>query len=524
MDPMPSRRPLILGLLLIAACLSLASCDESSSSEEELSQEESYSESDIIHFLRRTQFGAKLGDIDRAREARTDPFSIRLNPYARNESGLPAFVDNMLSWPKPVAFGPEDPVFEDAALDEVDDRDFPNESELARWHVNMMLHSDNPFQELLALFWHDLFATSSEVLDADRQYWFFDHINLWRRYGAGNLRDLLYRMSTDWTMIRWLDGYNSTANAPNENFAREFFELFTLGVDNGYTQEDIVEASRAFTGFRIRTVPGGQAYVEFDPTRHDSTNKTIFGKKLKGRGGNDGYLEYLDMVNHTLDNRPVAEFVCKRLFEFFCYTNPRDGIVDELAKTMRQYDYNLKPVLRRILLSRAFYSGRARSGRVKSPVEYIVGFIRSTGLEIPMNTLDSRLRDTGQRPTQPPSVNGWPTEYLWLTGQGMLERTNMVRECITDRNFQDSRHIDLDGILPAPSQRSAENVVNTLINLLGITPTRAERKAYIEYLNTDRTGGGVVFDDPFTGSNAQVDNKVRGLLYILAQHPTYHVR
>ncbi|MGE3853121.1 MAG: DUF1800 family protein [Planctomycetota bacterium] len=523
---MAARRLILLGLLLLVATLAATSCGTKDAATQQLQAMVSYTDDDIIHFLRRTQFGARTGDIERVRDARMDPFTIRLNSQAHGASGLPAFVDQILTYPRPVVFGPGDPVFENALLRQITDATFPSESEMARWSVDMMVHTDNPFQELLALFWHDLFATSTEVLtDGDRMHWFFDHYNLWRRYGSGNLRDLLFRMSTDWAMIRWLDGYNSTANAPNENFAREFFELFTLGVDNGYTQNDIVEASRAFTGFRIRTVPGGQAYVEYDPARHDTTDKTIFGRVLKGRSGPDSYLEYLDMVNLTLANRGVAEFICKRLYEFFVHTNPSQAIVDHLAETLRQSDYELKAVLRVLLTSNAFYGATAKAGLVKSPAEYIVGFIRSTGLEIPFTTLDSRLLDSGQRPTQPPTVNGWPTEYLWLTGQGMLERTNLVRECITDRNYQNPRGITVEAILPAPSQRSAANVVNTFIRLLGITPSATERQRYVDYLNTDMNGSSIVFADPFDGNNAtQIDKKVRGLLYIMAQHPTYHVR
>ena len=529
MDP----RPVFLAALLVACSLLGTSCAEDDSAAATLDAQLKFSEADIIHFLARTHFGARTGDIEEVINSRTDPLVLRQNPHSVPSEGLPAYVDKMLNYPTVNLFGSDDQVQDDAYDATVPDRRFPSESELARWHLYMMIHTDNPLQEHLALFWHDLFATSSQVLSNEQRYWIFDHINLFRTKGNSNLRQLLFEMSIDWAMLRWLDGLSSTDSRPNENFAREFYELFTLGVDNGYTQNDIVETSRAFTGFDTQTNPFGQTTVIFDPTRHDPTQKTIFGVTVNGRDGADAYLEYLDMVNHTLENRDVAEFICRRLFEYYVYSNPETEIVDRLAQELRENDWELRPVLRMIFTSQAFYGAKAKRGLIKSPLEFAVGFIRSTGLEIPLSTLDSRLSTIGQRPTQPPNVNGWPKGTLWLSAQGLLERTNLISQNITQRSFQAGSGITLDAILPAPSQRSAENVLRTLIRLLGVTPTEAEFNRYLNYLNTDYDDNGtpaiigddIVFSQPFDGNDAtQISKKVRGLLYILAEHPSYHVR
>jgi len=465
------------------------------------------SDADRRHFLTRTCFGVDLDKLSKL-----------------ENQGLSQFVDGMLTFKKGTK------AEKDAEVELVNESDpagfegqFPSETDLARWWVHLLMRNDNPFQEVMALFWHDHFATSSEVLSSDRRRWMKDHIDLWRHRGSGNLRDLLVDMTRDWAMLRWLDGISNQKKAPNENFGREFWELFTLGVDNGYTQEDILEAARAFTGYRERYDEETKLrYIEFDPERHDAGAKSFFGRTIVGQNDGDDYEAVVDI---TLEERAVAEFICGKLFAHFCYEDPPKALVDEMAATLRAKKWELKPVLRMLFTSEAFFSKKAREGFVKSPVEFSVGFIRATGLMIRNSSLDTSLRDQGQRPTQPPTVDGWPEGAFWLSAQGMVERANLVLTCITDRTRQADAGIDVADILPPENRRSAPEVVDALVGLLRVTITAEDRADLIEYLNTNRKSDGSTEPSPFDGTDAKhIDERVRGLLYILAQHPTYHTR
>ncbi len=500
----------LLSLLLAPLLLGPTGCVESGGNagtppaeEEDLSVKMTLSESDKIHFLRRTQFAFTPADLQRL-----------------NTLGYGPFLADMMD----LQVQPQ--LESDALAATVADADFPGEQELARWWLYLMTHNQNPFQEVLAMFWHDHFAASTNVLAAEARFWEFDHINLWRQYGTAKLDELLYRMTTDWLMLEWLDGVRSTKNAPNENFAREFWELFTLGADNGYTQGEIIEASKCFTGYRTRLIadragPGrDQLVVEYDGARHNNNSKMIFGKTVAG----NGQQEYRDMVNLTLANRQVAEFICRKLWEYFVYTAPSQALVDELSRGFRATYYDLKLLLTRIFQSKAFFSPRAKAGLVKNPVEHVVGFQRATGLLITPTRSDNALIDIGQRPTQPPTVNGWPSGTFWTSSQGLLERANSLRDSVYYRNEAPQAGYDVSTLLQ-PGATQDFQVVTRFAWILQVTLNTAQFNECIDYLNTDRNGAGAIISQPWDPNDpVQREKKLRGLLYILGNHPTYAIR
>ena len=488
----------------------------------DLTAKAAYTDDDIRYFLGRTQFGGTTAAFN-----------------AVKAQGIPAYVDQMVQYAdttalETTAFGhlvnTSDPVGLEGQ--------FPSTQQVARYWLQLMVNNPNPFQEVLAFFWHDHFASSTINLESSATRWMVDQTNLWRKKGNGNLRQLLLDMSRDSVMLFFLDGVLNTKNAPNENFAREFWELFTLGVDNGYTQADIVLSAKALTGYRTRfdSVTGLQT-VEFDTSRHDPNAKTVLGVNVPAQNVTD---DYAAVVNITLDNRPVAEHVMRKLFEHFCYEAPSNAPVDALAKLLRDNAYELKPVLRTLFKSEAFFSDASKAGLAKGPVEHVLGFIRSTGM-VPIDNramtdpavtpqnrltvLESLLANAGQRVTQPPGVNGWPVTSEWLSAQNMLDRANIVLSCITDRTDQANANGGLDlaaGLLP-PSATSA-TTVDALVALLHVQPTPAEIAQYVDYLDHSYSNG-VTTASPFNPANAShVSERVRGLLYILALHPTYAIR
>ena len=487
-----------------------------------LAQKSSFSPEDEIHFLQRTHWGGTTAERDAVRA-----------------QGVPAIVDAMLSFPTTQTQVEAD-AFEilvdrdenDVVLDPPGyEGHYPSDDDIREWWLHIMQHTTTPFQEVLAMFWHDHFAINQQVFDNDERHWMVDHINLLRKSGAGNFRQFLRAVSVDPAMLDWLDGIRSRVNNINENFAREFWELFTLGEGNGYTQADIEEAARAFTGFRDRSIDVGQDVngndreldvIVYEGGRHDDGNKTIFGQTLTGVSGDNGIQEYDALIDLTLNNKPVAEFLVTKLWMYFAFESPDPVIVEGLAKILRDNNYELVPVLRTMFLSEAFYSVPAKAGLVKSPVDYGIGFIRQTGLRMPLGRLDDRLANAGQRPTAPPNVAGWEHGAQWLSAQNTIERANLIEQSVDgEMSFQNDEGIDVADLLPTSNATGAE-VVDALIVRLRLGVTAQERAFLVTYMDSDNSADD---PEPFDASNAgMVNEKVRGVLYLLSQHPSYHVR
>lgn len=480
---------------------------------------------DYRHFLDRAQFGVTQAALDSVRS-----------------QGLDSYVDSMLNFatngPAEAIAAPELRTANEPAGYE---GKFPSSTQLGRWWSSLMMNTDNPFQERLAFFWHDHFAAASDVLEGSEMHFMTDYVNLFRYEGNGNLRTLLVKMARDPCMLKFLDGYRNSAARPNENFAREFWELFTLGVDNGYSQADIVQAARAFTGYRrttaTLTLPDGVSTttyttMTFDRALFDTGSKTIFGQYvIPAQNPATATDDFQAIADITVDHRPVAEFITKKLFEHFGYASPPQSLVDEMAVVLRQGNYELRPFLKRMFQSEAFFSAPARRALVKSPVDLNVGFIRSTGLKITVSNLGNGLSTLGQFPTLPPSVSGWPQGELWLSSQNMVDRINLVYTCIEDTTRQRTNGIEVANILPPAGQRTAANVVDHLAALLRVELTPAQRQSCIDYVQTTVTGSSSApvgaLNPSFTldsATQAQLDERVRGLLYVLAQHPTYQIR
>ncbi len=474
-----------------------------------LAAQQALTDGEVRHFLNRTQWNvqdAAVADI-RAR-------------------GLAAYVDDMLDLQ--LGADVEVAATEDELQDDNDpDGIVPNSTEVTRWWQNIMMNTETPFQEALAFFWSDHFAVGNQ--DIGRGAYMVDYVNLWRRDGAGNYRDLLVAMARHPAMLKYLNGDQNRRQAPNENFAREFWELFTLGADNGYTQEDIVEASGAFTGWRERSrqvtdypVPGRNVtsyYMEFDANRHDTGEKAFLGTTVPGQDLGDDFASVADI---TLAEREPEKFIFRKLLAYFVMDDPPQELVDALGAVLRDSGWDLGTTLRTMFLSEAFFSSRAQEDFVKSPVEYGIGFMRATGLRIRTRDLDFYLNNLGMRPTQPPVVDGWPSGTAWFSAQAMVDRTNLIEYTVDDTSRQAGWGIDVLDIVPPPGKRSAAEIIDALAARLDVDLTKGERQALVDYMVTARQGDGSVAASPLTATN--MDQRVRGALYVLAQHPTYHVR
>ncbi len=284
---------------------------------------------------------------------------------------------------------------------------------LATWWGGRMLTTRRPLEEKLTLFWHGHFATGAgKVRDARMMH---RQNEMLRANAAGNFRDLLVGILTDPAMLVYLDNGENRKDHPNENFGRELLELFTMGVGN-YTERDIREASRAFTGWTNDGVE-----FRFDADNHDFGEKTFLGRT----GAFDGE----DIIDIILETPVTAEFIAGKLYRFLVREELDPATRAALGDTFREAGYELRPLLRRIFQSRDFHSPASVATQIKSPVQLVVSTYRKLGLTrlptIPdFNRLTAGL---GQTLFNPPNVAGWAGGRTWITPALLLERGNLFR-------------------------------------------------------------------------------------------------
>jgi uncharacterized protein (DUF1800 family) len=310
--------------------------------------------------------------------------------------------------------------------------------ELRQWWLQRMASGTRPLQEKLTLFWHGHFATSAQkVKDA---YLMWKQNDIFRRNAAGNWLVMLEQVSKDPAMLLWLDQAQSRKQHPNENFAREVMELFALGEGN-YTERDVTEAARALTGWSYER---GSHEFTFRPAAHDPGTKTILGQSGNFNG---------DDVLRIVANQPQsARFIAAKLWRFFAEDNPPPAIVNILAGQLQAAKLELKPVLRTIFLSEAFYAPTVIRNQVKSPTQWLVSSVRLLEREMPPPLLaQNSLRTLGQELFAPPNVKGWDGGLAWITTNNLLSRYNMSAYLVMGENPMLPR--PGKGKKPAPRER-----------------------------------------------------------------------
>lgn len=296
-----------------------------------------------------------------------------------------------------------------------------------QWWLARMIESPRPLEEKLTLFWHGHFATSYRTIE--NSYHMYLQNQLFRAHAAGNFGDLLFQIIRDPAMLAYLDNNDSRRDRPNENLARELMELFSLGVGN-YTERDIKEGARALTGYSF----DDDQFV-FNQNNHDAGAKSILGKS--GTLDGDGF------VTAILESRACSRFVATKLYRFFVKDVPlewrsipresRDVIAD-LADTLLRARYGLKPVLKRLFLSEHFYHEQVINEKIKSPVDLIVGAVRSLHTPVrDLGILVDALDLMGQDILFPPSVKGWDGGRSWINTSTLFVRQNILAFLLTGK-------------------------------------------------------------------------------------------
>jgi uncharacterized protein (DUF1800 family) len=282
---------------------------------------------------------------------------------------------------------------------------------LKAWWLERMVRTTRPLEEKLTLFWHGHFATSAEKVRSP--YANYDMNRLFRQGGRGNYKLLTYEVACSPAMMVYLDNALSRKESPNENWARELMELYTLGPGH-YTEEDIKEAARAFTGWST----DGEDF-DYRPGNHDGGVKTFMGR----RGAFNGN----DILDIIFEKPETAEFIAAKLWAYFAYEDPEPELRGELGRMLYGSGYDLRPFLRSVFLSRAFYSERAMGTRIKSPAELVVGL--ADLLEIQDDPLVKEyllfsMSRMGQNLFHAPNVKGWPGGRHWINSGTLLTRYN----------------------------------------------------------------------------------------------------
>jgi uncharacterized protein (DUF1800 family) len=310
---------------------------------------------------------------------------------------------------------------------------------LGHWWAECMLLSKQPLQEKMALFWHGHFATGGDKVRDYRKMQV--QIDLLRARGTGNFRTLVIGVAQDPAMLVFLDAGRNVKGALNENFGREVMELFLMGVGN-YTEQDVREAARAFTGWIDDDLS-----FRFDASKHDARDKTFLG--------HTGPFDGVDVLDIILSQPVTAVYIASKIYRFFVRDNPSPELQVRLGAMLRNGGYEIAPFLRTIFLSRDFYSPAAAGAQIKGPVELIVSTYRRVGLTaLPgIPDINSASGALGQVLLNPPTVAGWAQGRAWITPATLIGRGNFAREVM----FPDQINFVDPNLDPGPQVREVNN-------------------------------------------------------------------
>ncbi len=403
---------------------------------------------DIAHLLRRTEFVARP-----ARVAELTPLS------------LAAAVDNVLDV-SPNA-NPQVP----ADLQVHDNNNSYTQRVAAyHWWLDMMATRPRPIQEKVALFWHGHFVSEWDVVGRTDQM--MAQNQLWRSQGLGNFRTLTHAMALQPAMLIYLSNGVNVKGTPNQNFARELLELFTLGVGN-YAEDDVANAARAWTGHNYN---GTTRAYEFRPTKHDTGDKTFFGITRNWDGP--------ETIDHVLrDNATTkavaARLIARKMWEFFAYPRPAQPIVDDLAGVFLTADLDVTTLLRALFNRAEFYSAEAKQGLVRTPTEWAVALLVQTGLSAGAVKVFDYADGMGQKVFDPPNVAGWKSNSYWLTTSAISGRANFAKRVTSLLRANNG----FNHLYPM----SVTEAVDAVIAHLGLAPMAAlSRQALIDAHQAER--------------------------------------
>jgi uncharacterized protein (DUF1800 family) len=421
------------------------------------------------HLARRAGFGATPAELDQLVEL-----------------GLEAAVDSFVDWPERETELEREEARFGSALADLDGMQDSTQAAVARLRLQWlwrMVASAYPLREKLTLCWHDHFATAeSKVLRIDMLQAQYETLH---RLCGAQFRELLGAVARDPAMLVYLDNRVSKKKHPNENFARELLELFTLGV-NQYGQRDVAEIARVFTGWT--TPDRNRGPFEFDSADHDSNDKLVLGQVIPGRRGAAGEREGDEVLELLAGRAECANFIAAKLCAWFVAHEPPEELVAAVAKEFVLQQGSIRETLRALFRSQAFYNPALRFQLHKTPVEWAVGAARLVGVRnVHLLGLDQRLSRMGMRLFEPPSVAGWESGRAWAQSSQLSERFELALIYSTlahsSRAVFGAAAADYDALRESAELDSAALVDQLCAHLLQRAPQAAARAVLIAHLD-----------------------------------------
>jgi uncharacterized protein (DUF1800 family) len=381
---------------------------------------------DARHLLNRAGFGARSADVAAFAALSREAAVAQLLIDTRIDAGPPP----------PAEIAEYIPPSRVRELSDEDRKDLQRRSAIAlrAWWVGKLLEANSPARQLrerMTLFWHNHFVSSLQKVKSAKLM--FDQNQLLRRHALGRFDELLHAVGKDPAMVVYLDSATNRRGSPNENFAREVMELFTLGEGN-YSEQDIKEAARAFTGWSIEPATGE---FRWRPFAHDNGSKTVLG--ISGNLDGDAVLDIL------LAQPQTAQLLVRKLWREFISPTPDEREIRRIAAGLRAAGYDMRVALREILGSRAFWAAENRQALIKSPVDFVVGTLNTLDMEAPEPAaLAFALRQLGQDLFAPPNVKGWPGGETWINSSTLLARKQLAERLLRRESRDDLRQALLD--------------------------------------------------------------------------------
>ncbi|MCB0735109.1 MAG: DUF1800 domain-containing protein [Flavobacteriales bacterium] len=486
---------------------------------------------EVRHLLRRTMFGAAQADItyfsqktmSQAVDELLSVSSTAPSPPVNNYNNG-RVTDPDISFGDTWVNGPDNAALYGART-----------NSLKAWWAGLMINQDRSILEKLTLFWHNHFSTEITVY-RDPIYG-YNHLAMLRANAMGNFKSLVKSVTLDPAMLNYLNGQRNTKNAPDENYARELQELFTLGKgpDSQYTEEDVRQAAKVLTGWRINRTNYTSYFL---PNQHDSGDKTFssfYGDQvINGQAGADGANELDSLLDMIFAEEEVAKYVCRRLYRWFVYYDIDSGVetdvIEPLAQIFRNANYNIKPVLEALFKSEHFFDVANRGCVIKSPIDYIMGLIRQTDIVLPDS---SKLEEqyyfwqiayqvcAGQQQNllDPPNVSGWPAYYqipqfheIWVNTDTLPNRNQISDILIIAEVKYKNETMKIDAIRVAElfdNPGSPTALINDWVNYFYTLDVSSDQKEYMKSLLLSGQTKDSYWTDAWDAYQADPTNQVK---------------
>jgi hypothetical protein len=396
--------------------------------------------------------------------------------------------------------------------------DFSKLAQQQQWWLLRMAWTQRPLLEKMTLFWNGVFTSSFRKVGGKNAYTrMIVQNNFLRAHAFDTFDNLLLGITADPAMLVYLDLTKSHKKAPNENYARELMELFTLGLGH-YTQQDVYEGAAALTGWHV---VGSSNTAHYVPNDHNTEIKHYLGQT--------GNFDYKDVVRILANHPATPWFIGRKLFTFFAYENPSNDDLAPLVDSYVKSGHNMGEVMRTLLLSPQFSSARAYRSRLKSPVEYTVGTYRALNVQGDGKRLPAVLTAMGQPLFDPPNVAGWPGDKVssyWLNSGTWMTRLNYIDLLLVGNRSANNgvfAPLDLQAAVDANHIDSPEHFVDHFASFLLDSQLTADRRAMlVDYFNTSDSSKAVE-QVTLTNGKSYPLNRVRGTLYLMMAAPEYHL-